>query len=242
VDIKRCARCRLAAYCGAACQKAAWKAGHKSSCVFLSPDQLTTKLEEAAERSDWHGVLSYETRIEDVLPSDDDELCENLLSLFGFAHGMMMTERSTLGQRKESMAHAARSAVHEERRIEILGRMQRFRDQGEAMDILGSTLFTVGKEADAERWMLRARQVGADHGFFTVECRACAALGNLYMQDGREAEGLDLLRNAVAAATLDDTPDRMLETTSLQSLADALLRSMPSSLLLSSLELSDTNV
>jgi hypothetical protein len=74
---------------------------------------------EAAERYDWRVVLSYEGRLEEVLERDSDEDGDSALSLFGFAHTMLMSERHS---REESQEHAARSAVLEERRIEILGR------------------------------------------------------------------------------------------------------------------------
>jgi hypothetical protein len=31
--MKRCGQCRVPRYCGAACQKKHWKAGHKTECV-----------------------------------------------------------------------------------------------------------------------------------------------------------------------------------------------------------------
>jgi len=36
--LKKCARCQKARYCGAECQKAHWKAGHKKECVRPSQD------------------------------------------------------------------------------------------------------------------------------------------------------------------------------------------------------------
>ena len=56
----------------------------------------------------------------------------------------------------------------------VVGRLQRFRDQGEAMDILAASLLSSGKRKEAERWMLRARKVGEEHGFFTVNLIRCS--------------------------------------------------------------------
>ena len=44
-QLKQCARCKSQSYCGATCQKAAWKAGHKLTCSPLqeTADNATTK-------------------------------------------------------------------------------------------------------------------------------------------------------------------------------------------------------
>ena len=44
----------------------------------------------------------------------------------------------------------------------------------------------------------QARDVGAAHGFFSLECRACLQLGQLEVDAERYEEGIALLRNALA--------------------------------------------
>jgi len=64
--------------------------------------------------------------------------------------------------------------------------------------------------------------VGAAHGFFSLESRACQGLGKLAEQEGRREEGLDLFRNALAAAPLNETDDSSYELSALDSLIGAL--------------------
>ena len=42
--------------------------------------------------------------------------------------------------------------------------------------------------------------IGAAHGFFSAEGQACLGLGQLALHWGRHEDGLDLLRNVLAAA------------------------------------------
>ena len=89
--------------------------------------------------------------------------------------------------------------------MDLLGKMERFRDQGGMMCEHASTLLNVaGKREEGEGWLSRARDVGAAHGFFSVESSACLGLGKLAMDQGRHEEGVDLLRNALVAANLSE--------------------------------------
>ncbi len=42
-NLKRCGRCKLAAYCGVDCAKVAWKRGHKQACREPGQVKLTQK-------------------------------------------------------------------------------------------------------------------------------------------------------------------------------------------------------
>jgi hypothetical protein len=67
-----------------------------------------------------------------------------------------------------------------------------------------STLSMVGRRQEASAYYQKARKVGEAHGFFSAECRACLGLGQDKMGEGCTEEGLDLLRNALAASRLSE--------------------------------------
>ena len=69
-----------------------------------------------------------------------------------------------------------------------------------------------------------ARDVGAAHGFFSIESMACKGLGSAAIDAGRHEEGLDLLRNALVAAELNELDDPKLELAALLSLVSALFQ------------------
>ena len=87
------------------------------------------------------------------------------------------------------------------RRVELLSKMQRFRDQGQLMCSFASGLRLPARIAG---WFQKARDVGAAHGFFSVECGACLGLKWLAVDEGRQEEGLELVRNSLAASPLCD--------------------------------------
>ena len=51
-------------------------------------------------------------------------------------------------------------------------------------------LLVLRKESDAATWFQAARDVGAAHGFFSVESTACEGLGRLAVGEGRREEGV----------------------------------------------------
>jgi len=84
--------------------------------------------------------------------------------------------------------------------------MQRFRDQGEIMCTAAAhVMLGVGEDRGriAAGYNERARKIGEQHGFFSVESRACTGLGQLASMEGRNEEAADFLRNALAGCTLD---------------------------------------
>ena len=202
VGFKFCGGCRQVAYCGAECQKTAWRGGHKTTCgkPLLSPEDLAkvyAKVLAASAVDDWREVLKWEGRMEELVKHSSNEECVADLNVFIHAHlsGQLATG---------STGHFFSIARLINRRVELLGKMERFRDQGEAMCTLSSTLIAAGKREEGERWYQRARDVGAAHGFFSVESSACLGLGELSMQQGRHEEGAELLRNALVAANLSE--------------------------------------
>jgi hypothetical protein len=212
-ELKRCSVCKHASYCGAACQTAAWKK-HKKICVTL--EEVKKRVQAAVEGVDWRGVLKWEGRLEQLLEGRSDAARDSFLKRFKSAHAFAW--RAT-GSRE----HALAVARLQDRRIEILGKMERFRDQGELMCDTAENLRFHGRVQEAAGHFQRARDVGAAHGFFSVECKACLGLGRLTFREGRHEEALDLLRNALAASSLrEDENDTHMELTALQDFTDAL--------------------
>ena len=199
VALKKCARCMQTWYCGAKCQKEAWR-GHKLTCA-LPVHEVYAKIVSA----DWRGVLEWEGRMEELLVGTPDETCAFILQRFIHARSLQIAKTGNVEHVLASAHHAFSLAALYERRIELLGKMQLFRDQGEAMCMCATLANTEKKET--VRYFQRARDVAEAHGFFTVECKACTGLGELALQDGRYEEAADLLRNALAAVPLMEKED-----------------------------------
>ena len=212
---KRCSRCKQACYCGVACQHANWKR-HKKTCAPLVPLQdVAAKINAAYAADDWPGVLHWEGRMEELMAHQSDDDCSFLLSVFSGAHQM--------GRQENGSKDHMRSFVGlVERWIPLLGKLQRFRDQGDAMCNLSDILRLLNRMSEAATWCQRARDVGAAHGFFSLECKACIGLGNVAMRGGRHEEGVALLRNALVAAELNELDDPNYELIALQPLIFAL--------------------
>jgi hypothetical protein len=212
-DLKHCSVCKHASYCGAACQNAAWKK-HKKTCITL--EEVRRRVNAAVEGKDWRGMLKWEERLEQLLEGGSDDTRNSRLNQFRWAH-------SAAWHATGSTDHALAAVRLLDRLIEILGKMERFRYQGEAMCDAADHLLFAGKDTEAAAYFQRARDVGAAHGFFSVECKACQGLGRLVFDEGRHAEGVDLLRNALAASSLrENEEDTIMELKALTDLINAL--------------------
>ena len=195
VGFKRCSRCKQASYCGAECQSANWKR-HKKTCATLQV--VHASVIEAFEASNWRGMLKWEGRLEELVGGQPDAPSERILLAFSVAH---KGEWNSTG----SNDHARAIVSLQERRIPLLGNLQLFRDLGDSMCVTGEMLLILVRNSEAATWFERARDVGARHGFFSVECKACSGLGRLALKDdGRHEEGVELLRNSLAAAQLNE--------------------------------------
>jgi tetratricopeptide (TPR) repeat protein len=214
-ELKRCSVCKYASYCGAACQNAAWKK-HKKICVTL--EEVRKRVDAAIDGEDWRGVLKWEGRLGQLLEQQSDAARCNVLKNFKWAHAVASNSTG-------NKDHALAVVRLQDRRIELLGSMECFRDQGEAMCDAAENLFDAGKVQEAAAYLQRARDVGAAHGFFSVECKACIGLGYVAIEEGRYEEGVDLLRNALAASSLrENENDTYMELQVLRQLTDALFR------------------
>jgi hypothetical protein len=217
---KRCSRCKQACYCGVACQNAHWK-GHKKKCApQVPPQDVWENVRTAHVAQDWRGILRWEGRMEELMACQSDDACSRLLAVFSYAHKMGW-------QATGSKDHARSCAGLHERQIPLLGKLQRFRDQGEAMCDAANILLNLQSDAcdsEAATWYQRARDVGAAHGFFSLESLACVGLGEAAMIAGRHEEGVALLRNALVAAELNELDDAKYELNTLKILMYALFK------------------
>ena len=92
-------------------------------------------------------------------------------------------------------------------------------------DAAAHILFDSGKQQQAATYFQRARDVGAAHGFFSLECRACLGLGTGAFLEGRVEEGVQLLWNALSASSLREVEDEAeMELQVLARLTDVLFR------------------
>jgi hypothetical protein len=212
-EFKRCSRCKQASYCGTACQNANWKR-HKKTCAPLQ--DVAAKIQAAHRTEDWQGVLQWEGRMEELMARQPDDTCLGILTAFSAAHHSRYVATG-------SKDHARSYGRLQERRISLLGKLQRFRDQGEAMCSLSNILCSPERNSETAIWFQRARDVGAAHGFFSLESRACVGLGSAAIVAGREEEGVALLRNALVAAELNELDNAKYELEALDVLIRALL-------------------
>jgi hypothetical protein len=87
---------------------------------------------------------------------------------------------------------------------------------------LSNMLRVLDRKSEAATWYQRARDVGAAHGFFSLESTACMGLGKAAIDAGRHEEGLALLRNALVAAELNELDNPYYELNALTALIPAL--------------------
>jgi len=161
VALKVCSRCKQAPYCGAACQKAAWK-GHKVTCMTLKGDlrDVFQQVVVANSMGDWRGVLKWEGRIDELLENQSDTQCDAIFQIFVQASWQQISSTSS----HDKALKLEKLDRLEERRVDLLGKMERFRDQGEGMCSIGQNLLLAQKAHDAKRWFQRGRDVGEAHG------------------------------------------------------------------------------
>ena len=213
--LKRCSHCKQVSYCGATCQNAAWR-GHRKSCATLK--EVWEKINLASAESDWREVLKWEGRMEELMENVPDAACNAILRLFKEAHRL-----GSMGS--NSLHHAFEVIRLQKRRIDLLGKMQRFRDQGEAICTCADSLHFAGKRQEAAGFFSAARSLGEAHGFFSVECLACMGLGEIAIGEGRLEDGVQMLQNALLCAPLNEGDDNNYELNVLCCLCNVLLNS-----------------
>ena len=230
VGFQRCSKCKQAWYCGAECQKAGWKK-HKKGCEPpVALIEVVHKVNAAHDAKDWRGVIKWEGRMDEMLAHQpEDKMREHILDRFSNAYKKL--QFSGTGSNGQLLS----TIKLEDRRIQVLGDLQRFRDQGEALCENANRIRSIRVESSGDildlrqksaRDFERGRAIGAAHGFFSVECQACIGLGSIAMGDGRHEEGVELLQNALAASRLQLTEldDDTFEMGALEALISALFK------------------
>jgi hypothetical protein len=212
---KRCSRCKESSYCSAECQTAAWKRHKKTCAPPLLWQKVLDKMDAAHAAGDWQEVLKWGWRVDELLGWQPDDWGRKVvLTSFITAHKAALS--ATL-----SKEHASAPILLLEQLVILLGKMQRFADQGEAMCEMGKHLLFLSRQRDAASWFVRAREIAAANGFFFIECNSCMGLGRVAMVKGHHEEGLALLRNALVAAPLNELDDPKFELAALEALIRA---------------------
>ena len=181
----------------------------------MTLDDAVDRVHAAILLEDWRGVIKWEGRLEEMMEDQPDAVCSAILVVFSNAHRRALNSSES----KDSALSVVRL---ESRNVEVLGKMQRFRDQGEALCRIADYLLGLGKRQESETYLQRARKIAEAHGFFSIECRSCLGLGKLARTGGREQEAVELLRNALACVPLFEEEDTILELDVLHNFTDAL--------------------
>ena len=158
-------------------------------------------LMKAERTSNYRDVLKWEGRMEELLANHDDVFCEYVLKIFSGGHASEMV----LGDGTRNVEHTGEYVRLELRRAEFQGKLGRFQEQGETLSMIGESLLFLERPEESRAVQQQSRDIGAEHGLFSVECAACCGLGDLAISEGRTAEGLDLLRHALAVSPLVET-------------------------------------
>jgi len=152
----------------------------------------------ATASRDWPGVLRWESRLEELLLTMDDARQSYLIYKFAFANFTqgLLAKATSLFQR----------------RVQVLGKLERFREQGAGMCQVGECFLLLNDAKGAETWYQNARKLGEKHGCYESEGRACLGLGRveLYMR-GRLQEAEELLRHALSVLDFVDGKDETFE-------------------------------
>jgi hypothetical protein len=179
--------------------------------------EVVERVNEAHERQDWRELLKWEGRMEELMEHQTDVGCNAILVVFSDAHRGAFNAT-------ESKDNTLSIVRLETRRADLAGKMQRFRDQGETLCRVSDQLLILGRRQEAEKYLQRARKIAEAHGFFSVECDACLGLGKLARREGREEEGVELMRNALVCVPLFEEEHPIMELNVLQAFTDLLFR------------------
>ena len=168
----------------------AWN-GHKKMCLPLN--EVLAELRSANRCSDWRAVLEWELRMDELVEKESDaDTSELIFEMFRRANLMMAASAST--------DHPLKVSILEGHRVELLGKMGRFQEQGEAICDIAENFLGGGRPQEAASFFTRACAIGAAHNLFSVQSHACQGLGTAAIMEGRDEEGVELLRTALAGS------------------------------------------
>ena len=88
--------------------------------------EVFEKVNAANFGGDWREVLKWEGRMEEMMEHQPDAVCTNILEVFSSAHTQAFNSTG-------SKDHTLSIVRLETRNVELLGKMERFRDQGDAL-------------------------------------------------------------------------------------------------------------
>jgi tetratricopeptide (TPR) repeat protein len=160
---------------------------------------------------DWPGVLRWESRLEELLLAVGEASHPQLISWFAEANF------------KQGLFDKAASLL--QRRVQVLGNLERFREQGEDMCHVGECFVHLNDAKGAETWYHKARKLGEKHGCYAVECAACLGLGRVELHiRGRTQEAEELLRHALSVLDFVEGKDETLERRVKTDLSNVLLQ------------------
>lgn len=158
--------------------------------------------------------------MEELLANRNDVFGEYVLRIFAAAHAVELVSADDT----RNVYHSECVVTLEMRRAELLGKLGRFKDQGESLSMTGQTLLFLERPEESRVVQQQSRDIGAEHGLFSVECKACCGLGQLAISEGRTDEGLNLLRHALAVASLAETDSARCQLSTLAHLFQELFK------------------
>ena len=142
---------------------------------------------QARDARDWPGVLRWESRLEELLTFQESGQTRMILA-FACANF--------------NQGHFAEAASLYQRRVQVLGKLERFTEQGHDMCLVGDCFLRLNNSEGAEMWYQKARRLGEKLGCYESECRACLGLGKVAKFLDRMQEAEESLRNALTALKL----------------------------------------
>ena len=152
-----------------------------------SLSSIIQMLEESSESRDWAGVLRWESRLEELLTTGHLTDFHQVKLIHYFASANV------------EQLHFAKAASLFQRSVELLGKLERFSEQGTDMCHVGDCFLQLGDAKGGEMWLQKARKLGETLGCYAVECNACYGLGRMELHLHRRLqEAEELFRHALA--------------------------------------------
>jgi len=226
-DMQRCSTCKEVWYCSVSCQNNNWRK-HKKKCKpKISAKDMLMVTQRAWTEENWAGVISYEDHLAEMVAPHPDEITLSIVTMLWYAHIQLAEEShhrfSLSGGLRRKIKHLAASDRLQERKIETLGGMQQFLNQGEEMYTQGDIILqrmVVRKKQEgweeisddvakmsvaAATWFEKTRQVAEKHGLFALESRACYGLAKMSIDADQITEAVELMGNAITAGKCDNS-------------------------------------